>query len=220
MADIYEHAYFTIAATASPDSEGGCFQTVPLESQDLEFQYTPRARAPFAIRFREAIDHLNNDDPEATKTDWPPIQRAWVFQERALSSRVIHFCKREILIECRKEFKCQCGAESIMDMKKRIWEAFNGRKVGWMSTYPWGDFIREASILNLTYQADKLPAISALERRMPREDGDEYLGGLWKKELPLTLGWFAYPGYDKPSRPPAPRPPSWSWAATESPVSM
>jgi hypothetical protein len=60
MEEIYENAYFTIAATASLSSEGGCFKNVPLDEQDLRFQYSPQSGELFTIRFRQAIDHLQD----------------------------------------------------------------------------------------------------------------------------------------------------------------
>lgn len=217
MAEIYENSYFTIAATASTDSNGGCFRSVPLQDQDLEFQYTPKNARPFPIYFRASIVQLKYG--ELGKREHPLIGRAWVFQERALSPRMIHFCRRELLFECNQDYKCQCG-HSTVNLKGRFSEALRGRKEGWMYEHSWNDFVVDYSSLSLTYQQDRLPAISALARRMPRNDGDEYLAGMWKSTFPLSLGWFVLPGESKRCRPPEPRPPSWSWASTSSLVSF
>lgn len=40
--------------------------------------------------------------PEDPTTFWPLLQRAWGFQERMLSPRVLHFAREELIWECQE----------------------------------------------------------------------------------------------------------------------
>lgn len=39
----------------------------------------------------------------------PLLTRAWVFQERLLSTRVLHFGPYELFFECRTSIECECN---------------------------------------------------------------------------------------------------------------
>ena len=39
----------------------------------------------------------------------PLLKRAWVYQERLLSPRVIHFTNSETQFECQTSCECECG---------------------------------------------------------------------------------------------------------------
>jgi hypothetical protein len=41
---------------------------------------------------------------------WPLLKRAWVFQERLLSPRLLHFSFGELIWECRHVSACECSA--------------------------------------------------------------------------------------------------------------
>ena len=65
----------------------------------------------------------------------------------------------------------------------------------------------------LTKEADKLIAISAIAREMKPIMGCRYLAGLWERNLVDQLEWRIDRG-DR-SRPATYRAPSWSWASVE-----
>ncbi|KAH7132718.1 heterokaryon incompatibility protein-domain-containing protein [Dactylonectria macrodidyma] len=139
MADIYENAVLTIAATRSPDGHGGCFSTVyespyiwrrmrrfqPTGSNDDTEQpvlvHHPDLWRPFeAKRDKFArwfvlrpghdirdLSHKGNYGENATDVvtvGYPLLSRAWFFQERLLSSRVVHFGYTELSWECCSTF--------------------------------------------------------------------------------------------------------------------
>lgn len=75
----------------------------------------------------------------------------------------------------------------------------------------------------LTVPSDKLVAISGLAKDVRRRlkdlgyDGDNYLAGLWRQNLPGCLTWKVLePG----RRPPSYRAPSWSWASVDGAVQL
>lgn len=74
--------------------------------------------------------------------------------------------------------------------------------------------VQHYSQLNLTYEKDRLPAISALAQRLqPLRDDHTYIAGMWSKSLNRDLIWRVRQG------PPQPRPntkhPTWSWASVK-----
>jgi hypothetical protein len=191
-----------VSARFRPGTETWSFDTLPAI-----------AAKSFSIFFRSHIEMLRPGD----YGEHPLIHRGWVFQEWALSPRMIHFCKRELVFECRTSCICQCG-ESTLHFKGRFEEARNGREKGWMTEHPWCDFVEDHTSLDLSKMEDRLPASSALARRMGKQEGDRYLAGLWESTFAFSLGWFVPLGRVPRSRLPEPRAPSWSWDSVSSPA--
>jgi hypothetical protein len=67
----------------------------------------------------------------------------------------------------------------------------------------------------LTYSKDKLTALSGLARIIQANNKDEYVAGMWRKDLETQLTWYAYSPMPRISPYAAP---SWSWASSRSPV--
>ncbi|KAK8192030.1 heterokaryon incompatibility protein-domain-containing protein, partial [Phyllosticta capitalensis] len=173
MADIYQNSYLTIAATKSSNSAGGLFNTPD-------------------SRFKE---HSFN-------TPVPPLlQRAWVYQERVLSPRTLHFGHQEVLWECMSQTSCECSLGwSTQDLVKE-----------------WHRAVSEYSTLALTKSSDRLPAIAGIARQMQKlRRGEDYFAGLWRESCLEDLLWFHNcqqgPGEYRECIRDTRCAPSWSWA--------
>ncbi|KAF3767272.1 hypothetical protein M406DRAFT_89786, partial [Cryphonectria parasitica EP155] len=102
MATVYSNGALTIAATKSPNGQGGIFS----QTQDTLVSGQTPAGEGYRVFFRELIDHhlesqeeIEGDDTLAsnpTSRYFPLLTRAWVYQERMLSTRVVHFGKYEV----------------------------------------------------------------------------------------------------------------------------
>lgn len=77
----------------------------------------------------------------------------------------------------------------------------------------WKDIVETYSQCQLTKEADKLIAISAIARAMKPMIECRYLAGLWEENLVNQLGWYIAGGPQ--SRPGTYRAPSWSWTSVE-----
>ena len=82
----------------------------------------------------------------------------------------------------------------------------------------WRFIVRNYTSRQLSYQADKLRAISAVAMAYSAKTNDRYLAGLWQKMLPSALLWtrteidWIWP------RSKEYRAPSWSWASVDGPI--
>lgn len=109
MADVYQNAFITLAATSAADGSVGCFphQAVPQAGWRATFQPTPNETFEVLIRRELAHQWVLNTN---TRVQNPLLSRAWAFQERLLSPRVLHFCKEELVWECAEGTVCECGS--------------------------------------------------------------------------------------------------------------
>lgn len=66
--------------------------------------------------------------------------------------------------------------------------------------------------MSLTYPSDKLAAISGVAKMVQSVVRDEYVAGMWRKNLVYQLSWFSNGHTVRPS---VYRAPSWSWASID-----
>jgi hypothetical protein len=109
MGRIYQHSYLTIAATAAandeiglfwkkkpggfPTAPGLCIEVTPRETlQARRGSWDPRVDSVFARRVLTHDGFYGESTVDAGGGPVPLITRGWVYQERALSPRLVHFC--------------------------------------------------------------------------------------------------------------------------------
>ncbi|KAL9609954.1 MAG: hypothetical protein Q9167_005306 [Letrouitia subvulpina] len=171
--------------------------------------------------------------PKATD---PLIHRAWAFQERLLASRIIDFRCDEIVWECSQCRWCECTKADRQ--KVDSWRSrFNsmcpkdpvnlnlstaGRIDPRALFQMWNDIVTMYSRMLMTYNSDRLVALSGLAQQVSCQFESRYYGGLWERDFPMSLLWQLWSTDDRPSffsihissRPERYRAPSWSWAST------
>jgi hypothetical protein len=220
MGDIYTQSYLTIAATGSKDSAGGCF--LPrLTGHHVRVKCSLGDNQTGYVFIREKPKGFDELDKSILNT------RAWVAQERLLSPRTIHCDVDQLLWECRE---CRLTEDAVpveaSITQRLIWDGRlhlqypykrNGTSDG-KFVWDWYHLVENYTKRNLTYEDDKLPAISGLASIMERRVGDEYFAGLWKSHLVIGLLW--YREKDWLVRPAKYRAPSWSWAAFDGHIAM
>ena len=178
MSDIYRGALFTIAATASPDSGYGLFHHRNLEHQGVDLSVLTGQHRLEGTFIRTPLHH-------ATDANHRPLtSRGWVFQERVLSPRVLHFDMQELLWECTHETACECkdGAEHSSNWirLRRSFQPANLQAASKEEIFElWHDAVILYSPLNLSREDDILPAISGLAKRLQSALNCTYLAGLW-----------------------------------------
>jgi hypothetical protein len=202
MANIYKGGVCNIAATAAAEAGDG-----------LYVRRDPFNISPFHIRIHWSNHHQDYlcFRAGARYAGFVKAQlnrRGWVFQERLLSPRTIHFSD-QLFWECREleaaesypmglpkklglvmdeekeEVDWRCGFE--LTNKASLFDL----KVDSSSKYSiWQNIVESFMSCELTYERDKLVALSGLASEIQSSMDDEYLAGLWKKDMIKELGWW------------------------------
>lgn len=104
---------------------------------------------------RDHIDHITRR-PWRKPEYFPLLSRAWAYQERYLSQRVLHFGPQEIFRECNEELRCQCSfldcakdANSILDLNYGV-DSKSDHAVSLLRGNPY------AALANLTSDVESL----------------------------------------------------------------
>ncbi|MCJ1333607.1 hypothetical protein MMC10_010307 [Thelotrema lepadinum] len=169
----------------------------------------------------------------------PLAKRAWVFQERWLSPRILHFTAYQVFWECHtRRLACEafpdhcptnadCNAYSgdstqedhrwspTMAPFAQDWLALKDR-------HGWYQILEEYTSRQLSFPSkDKFHALAGVVKQVQQRWPDEYIARLFRSDLPLALLWGIDPDRivsDVDLMPLKPngsayRGPSWSWTA-------
>jgi hypothetical protein len=220
MADIYEGSYLTIAATGTENANGGLFRTV----------HSANAARMLKASALHVQEHRLPDFPRehnpsiALHSGCPLLSRGWVFQERHLSSRIIHFTKYQMVWECRSTLISE-SRDIVEDWTTDDYEPRDEAHDTGLQHYPfkyprtdtniaWQDAVAHYSRLSLTVERDRLPAIAALvQRRMRLHQNDTYIAGMWLSTFLRDAAWQCS-SFEQPVARPNTSIPSWSWASS------
>ncbi|KAK8108845.1 hypothetical protein PG984_014646 [Apiospora sp. TS-2023a] len=231
MPNIYKNAALTICASVSRSSREG-FLHPRAEYSEMKIPLDlPRGKAGTAY-----LDSYLWWDPPAPE---PLSERAWAFQERLLSPRLLEYGWRTARWTC----SCTNGysggtilstneivdAASEADMQPRAYNLFMYLNPPGIRNLPtsrtdifecWAAIVYKYSALKLTFPEDRLAAIGGVAAELQRITGVRYLAGLWHHErLPSLLQWKVASSLGKLcQRPGTIRAPSWSWAGLDNEV--
>jgi hypothetical protein len=234
MSTYYGQCFVCLAATQSFDHDGGC----SVSSLQLLYEGLGLDGMPYCLMVREKTPHLSNLKDYEHVEYFPLLTRAWVYQERRLAPRVVHFCGFELLFECATITACECGREPRIQQRNSWTKADESYQIqtsqeqnwGANSLRTWHSWVESYSGLDLTYPEDRLPAMSGLAKvsRAKMEHDSisfgRYLAGLWESTLVIDMTW-AVGNNTKPMSAPLMCKldgyiaPSWSWASVQNRVS-
>lgn len=160
----------------------------------------------------------------------PTTKRAWIFQETALSTRLVAFSSRQVIVACRTHSHKEDGTISPISlvgpgMQKSI------RPDLYTATSPFGlEESRKVSLsgwyttVGIHYTGrlysvgkDRLYALSAFAEEAHKLIGGDYLAGVWSTDLIHGLNWSAKT-WKLLNKTTEYRAPSWSWAAYDGQV--
>ncbi|KAK7756356.1 hypothetical protein SLS62_001582 [Diatrype stigma] len=215
MHHIYGNAFLVIAATENTSPRDGIFSSRP---PPVKFTFE-RAGKSYPITIRPDDHSPWREKHRVVETQSVPRQpslhtRAWAYQERLLSTRIVHYTATELVWECNTCCRCECSiVEQVCpgneyDAGKSLKSQFSGN-IGTNKT--WQSVILNYSVKKLTVGTDKLPALAGLAKRFASPEMGKYLAGIWHSQLPDALTWFSF-GQNKPD---TYRAPSWSWASVD-----
>ncbi|PVH81233.1 HET-domain-containing protein [Cadophora sp. DSE1049] len=230
MAVIYSNSYINIAATGASDSRGGCLRprslkhTIPMcdiTSFPVEVQKNPKKPTIFVRPSLERV-HQRYSTRSSHEFDLPDSQtvpllsRAWVFQERHLAPRTLHFHPSEMVMECKSGLRCECsGLDSVTPRGRRDSLHLKSSEPGEIFK-SWLDVVEEYSKLCLTRESDRLPALTGVATVFQRRLGCAYLAGIWQDDIARGILW-AVAQHQRVRSPRSVRrhnfAPTWSWAS-------
>lgn len=209
MGSYYQNCFLNISALDAPESDTGFLisrQTHPTVHLERNFYLRPSRRSWRKV-FRDS----------------PLSRRAWVLQERLVSTRVLHYGRDDMLWEC---LTCSTRESDITEHtltdQHAEWLDENFKRSLQFShvdkgeiLQKWYTVVAQYSRLAMSHESDMLPAISAIAERIKQATEYTYLAGLWMEDLHQGLLWYA----DGPkSAPRIWRAPSWSWAQLTGPI--
>jgi hypothetical protein len=242
MHKIYSHSFLNIAATGAIDGTRGLFST---RDPDYELKQTiatvaipsdddscPRTGKAYEVN---EILFLGRQLMSA-----PLNKRAWVLQERLLAPRVLHFGSSQLFWECRNGVLCERFPERLptfiqkqgLAAFKSLTHAFgkpleldpldesSKSSLQQITAYKlWNQYVAAYSNSLLTYQSDKLVALSGIAKFMQNRYNDDYVAGMWRRYLAHQLLWevdSASQSNGEPSTRDFPyRAPTWSWMSVD-----
>ncbi|PMD34563.1 HET-domain-containing protein [Hyaloscypha variabilis F] len=224
MANVYQGAFLTIAATKSSSDDGGLFSTASPNhlARELRPRVYARQSLPHSVKWSKGYDFKYSNK-------FPLFIRAWCYQESLLSSRVLHFAANELMWDCREKFYCEGSCHEIsiygrdrppfpksdhaisLNLPLELWNR-------------WWRIVEEYSGLDLSQEKDKFPALSGLAKQVQAVLKARYLAGLWESNLFFDLLWKSHKrtsdawASDRSGRCLPWRAPTWSWASVRGKV--
>ena len=240
MDKVYRYSVCNIMAEAAINCHGGLF--FGRDPQRLGI-FTLDEKQTSSLSHRSSLcvtqDYISSKSDKGKSS--PLYSRGWVCQERWLAPRQISFHSNQAFWECSKVKVCE-AFPSWEDKVDHAGNPSSQRRTPQpcnkslalphihtvdqrdMSSFSWRALVESYTTCTLTEEQDKLIAIQGLVNIYKSLLADDYLAGLWRKQLPSGLIWSTRNGLQangEPAyRPDAYRAPSWSWASVEGIVEL
>ena len=202
MSSVYGGSSLNIAASGAVDGSSGCFlQQLHTWRCLVEANVGEQLECFQCLPFEMYYDSLSRG---------PLAGRGWAVQERLLPARTLHFTPTQLIWECHTRTACESFPEE--EFPAPLIEADHFWKKQPVNLSLWSFIVRSYSSCSLTYSKDKFVAISGLARIIQDQTGDEYVAGMWRKNLDIQLCWVVMAAgrrivpYEAPT---------WSWASLE-----
>lgn len=207
MGKVYSHCYCTLAAAASTDCHGGLFpkhSELAILGTEMSDPLHP------AVLLKPTYDGWDEIFSQS-----PLNSRGWTLQERELSPRIIYFTKHTMLFECRQarggergesrgQAPLRCEKEELVPktliksihsqrcMDELPLDGESGDNFRWITQkryHAWRDMVQGYSQRHLSVPSDKFPGLSGLASELSFLLNDQYVAGLWKRDIICGLSW-------------------------------
>jgi hypothetical protein len=232
MGPVYRDASLTISAISSKCSTEGILKfslETSLDPSPVTMSIAIEDGSDVTVRIERR--NLHEEDLRELKSRSPLASRGWTLQEEVLSSRILYYGKRQIYWRCGQGYQALDGTppanrfpELYMELSDVVRSLTNPDASSQLTTQfsrqyildMYYELVKLYSNRNLTFDSDKLPALSGLSQQLHSALGGDYLAGLWSNDLLNGLCWYYDLGSCKHVQ--QYRAPSWSWAVTNEAV--
>jgi hypothetical protein len=203
MASIYANSCFTVIAADGQDANHGL--------RGLCAPALPRVYRQTFIEFPSNVKLLRRESSEDISNIPNWYNRAWTFQERAISRKILVFVNGTVYWQCRTATWCEHIKASAQGY------ASDGATAGWpahaITLHAWPDLVQYFSLVRgynsrtLSFESDALRAFSAIMNAFSSSLPNSFLFGVPEFLFDIGLLWTR-------SEPLKRRKgfPSWSWA--------
>jgi hypothetical protein len=222
MSETYTGACITLAATSATGSNKGFYQETSKLYNLHNYSYTLRNHKDcesfyniHALEIRDAASDFNSGN-------LPLLRRAWAFQERILTPRMVHFANDMLYWECTEKSACETlenmshsvnkTSVLIPDVIDSPHSLSSDLSPNQIAIENWHTIVSGYTRGSLTFGKDKLPALQGVAKRVQSQRRCAYYAGLWENSLYFDLLWRSL---ECTTRTPEYRAPSWSWASKE-----
>ncbi|KAE8451755.1 hypothetical protein EG329_003212 [Mollisiaceae sp. DMI_Dod_QoI] len=227
MTNIYNNASLTIAASIATKASAGFLapRRLPPRGLKLRFPY------PNSTLGEVEVLHTTQLYDDASE---PLNLRGWTMQERMLSRRLLIFGEHEITWQCQ-------STQGPVPITKTLWSYHGDPPRLPLELYQidlpphlrapappnavlgqgvlWRKFVQEYSRRQLSFLEDRFNAIGGIVQLLHESWKDEYLGGLWERNLLYTSLWHRIGDPDKrKDKDGLYLAPSWSWLSINAAV--
>jgi len=192
MGKVYANSWLNVSAASRDSSRTGLYAE----------RYATCHVAHFRTRHDQSGEAttwtVTNSEEWWFGVETAPVNgRAWVLQERILSPRIVHMSSDQVLWECRQlqasehlpygghTYEKQFASRSRM---KRICYGSRDKDQD-DACADWGHLVEIYSYCGLTFETDRLIALSGIASMVHKRTQCEYLAGIWRKALPIDLLW-------------------------------
>ncbi|KAK0610962.1 heterokaryon incompatibility protein-domain-containing protein [Immersiella caudata] len=214
MGDIYGNASLTIAA-ASGTSENDriLFERTTQGAGPFTLNLNLQSMGTLTLKIRRRTHRLGT---EKDGGDYGRVStRAWIWQERLLSSRTVFFTASALKFECRSHSVWQGYGPNT---RGHSWSTHIN--LGSLSHDSWLRLVMEFMHRKITQPSDRLPAIESVMRHIVSRTGWKPIYGVFQEHLIPSLCWEAHGNRSATGKypcrmNPAHYAPTWSWASVE-----
>jgi len=200
MSSVYGGSSLNLAASDAPNGAAGCF----FNRGNLW-----RCQVRVNAHHKEELYDCVPENIRSSLWNTQLAKRCWVVQERILAHRTLHFTRTQLFWECHEKDICETFPEELppefslnFHITKRPLTEKN-----------WHRIVSAYSSAKLTYSKDKLIAISGIARLIQLRTKDQYIAGMWRKDIEIQLCWSVYGSGHQRILPYTA--PSWSWASID-----
>ncbi|KAH7305623.1 heterokaryon incompatibility protein-domain-containing protein, partial [Rhexocercosporidium sp. MPI-PUGE-AT-0058] len=189
MCSIFERSFITFSALRSGEHGGGLFHKRNMREQTL---IRTRDGSLFGIRRGYTGLHALEEDLRSSSMG----RRGWILQEKILSPATLHIGAVQMHWECKamivSEFWANFEIPGAGELKNIIREV---QRPGCYSHFDfhftiWYFIIGHYSYMYLTFEHDRLAAISGLADRFSASYGTTYGAGIWLEDIHRGLLWM------------------------------